>query len=112
MRLSYPNKREPCSAIPTTKSFSAPPQPGDLAQALVGKLPLAQPPSRYLPDLRKRHHVASLSIDEDSAVTSGKLPTLHRDPFDRMLVAQAIVHGLTILTPDPLVHQYAVPVDW
>ena len=37
---------------------------------------------------------------------------LHRDPFDRMLVCQALVHGLTILTPDPLITQYPVRTMW
>jgi PIN domain nuclease of toxin-antitoxin system len=41
-----------------------------------------------------------------------RLPALHRDPFDRMLVCQAIVHGLAILTPDPLVSQYPARVIW
>jgi PIN domain nuclease of toxin-antitoxin system len=40
------------------------------------------------------------------------LPTLHRDPFDRLLVAQAIVHGLTILTSDRLVTQYPALSAW
>ena len=37
---------------------------------------------------------------------------LHRDPFDRMLVCQALVHGLAILSPDPLVAQYPVRTMW
>ena len=40
------------------------------------------------------------------------LPPLHKDPFDRILVAQAIVEGLTILTRDPLIAAYSVPVVW
>lgn len=40
------------------------------------------------------------------------LPPLHKDPFDRILVAQAIVEGLTIVTQDPLIAAYAVPVTW
>jgi PIN domain nuclease of toxin-antitoxin system len=40
------------------------------------------------------------------------LPALHRDPFDRMLVAQAIVEGLTIVTRDALVAAYSVPTVW
>jgi PIN domain nuclease of toxin-antitoxin system len=51
--------------------------------------------------------MGALGIDEESALHVARLPSLHRDPFDRMLVAQAIVHGLTILTPDPLISQYA-----
>jgi PIN domain nuclease of toxin-antitoxin system len=42
----------------------------------------------------------------------GKLPPVHNDPFDRMLVCQAIVHGLTILTPDRHIARYPVPVIW
>ena len=41
-----------------------------------------------------------------------RLPAIHRDPFDRMLVSQAIVHGLTILTPDALVTQYPGRTTW
>ena len=47
--------------------------------------------------------VESLAIDEESALHVARLPSLHRDPFDRLLIAQALVHGLTILTPDPLI---------
>jgi PIN domain nuclease of toxin-antitoxin system len=53
-----------------------------------------------------------LSIDEESALHVSRLPSLHRDPFDRMLVAQAIVHGLAILTPDPLITPYPIRAIW
>jgi PIN domain nuclease of toxin-antitoxin system len=43
------------------------------------------------------------------AVRAASLPLLHRDPFDRMLVAQAIEHGMLLLTRDPVVQQYAAP---
>jgi PIN domain nuclease of toxin-antitoxin system len=46
------------------------------------------------------------------SLRAGKLPALHSDPFDRMLVAQAIVHGMTILTPDPEIERYTVRVFW
>lgn len=51
-----------------------------------------------------------LPISFDHAVTAGRLPPLHRDPFDRMLVAQARCEGLTIATRDPLVRRYEVDV--
>jgi PIN domain nuclease of toxin-antitoxin system len=41
-----------------------------------------------------------------------RLPLIHRDPFDRILVAQAISMGMTILTPDEAVRQYPVPTIW
>lgn len=77
-----------------------------------GRLPLPAPPDRFVPAEREAHGIASLAIDEASALHVTRLPLIHRDPFDRLLVAQAIVHGLTILTPDPLVTQYPARTDW
>ncbi|HLG89416.1 MAG TPA: type II toxin-antitoxin system VapC family toxin [Alphaproteobacteria bacterium] len=51
-----------------------------------------------------------LPITSEHAVAIGDLPPIHRDPFDRMLVAQAIVEGITLLTADPLVGRYPAPV--
>jgi len=76
------------------------------------RLPLPARPDIYVPKVRDASGIVSLDIDEESALQAGKLPGLHADPFDRMLVAQAIVHGLTILTPDPEIEQYAVRVMW
>jgi PIN domain nuclease of toxin-antitoxin system len=53
---------------------------------------------------------SELPIGSDHAVAIDGLPPLHKDPFDRILVAQAIVEGITLLTMDPLVAQYAGPV--
>jgi PIN domain nuclease of toxin-antitoxin system len=63
-----------------------------------------------VPKVREASGIVSLDIDEESALQSGRLPSLHADPVDRMLVAQAIVHGMTILKPDPEIEQYAVRV--
>jgi PIN domain nuclease of toxin-antitoxin system len=78
----------------------------------VGRLPLPERPDVFVPKIRDRSGIASLDIDEESALRAGRLPGLHSDPFDRMLVAQAIVHGLTILTPDSQIEQYGVRVLW
>jgi PIN domain nuclease of toxin-antitoxin system len=77
-----------------------------------GRLPLPVPLEQFLSTLRKRHGLGSLPVDEESALHVTKLPRLHADPFDRMLVSQAIVHGLTIVTPDPLVTQYPARTLW
>jgi PIN domain nuclease of toxin-antitoxin system len=53
---------------------------------------------------------SELLIGSDHAVALDGLPRLHKDPFDRILVAQAMVEGITLLTMDPLVAQYAGPV--
>jgi PIN domain nuclease of toxin-antitoxin system len=78
----------------------------------LGRLPLPQPPDRLVREWREAHAIAALPIDEAAALHVTRLPALHRDPFDRMLVSQAIVHGLTILTPDPLVMQYPALTTW
>ncbi len=78
----------------------------------LGRLPLPEPPERFVPAMREAHGVAPLPIDEEAALHVSKLPALHRDPFDRVLVSQAIVHGLTLLTPDPLITQYPARTLW
>lgn len=77
-----------------------------------GRLPLPQPATSFVPDQREAHGISALGIDEESALHVTRLPDLHRDPFDRMLVSQAIVHGLVLLTPDPLVTQYPARTLW
>lgn len=75
----------------------------------IGKLSLPQPPEIYLPEQRERHQISSLPLDEASVSQLGRLPSLHRDPFDRMLVCQAIEHSLTLATVDNLIRAYPVP---
>lgn len=51
-----------------------------------------------------------LPVDGQHAVAIASLPSIHRDPFDRLLVAQSIVEGITLLTSDSLVAQYPGPI--
>jgi PIN domain nuclease of toxin-antitoxin system len=74
----------------------------------LGKLPLPENPEIYLPKQRELHQIASLAFDEMSVTHLAKLPPLHRDPFDRMLICQALQHELTIATVDSLVRAYPV----
>jgi PIN domain nuclease of toxin-antitoxin system len=74
----------------------------------LGKLPLPEPPEIYLPKQRDLHQIDSLAIDERSVIQLAKLLLLHRDPFDRMLVCQALENGLTIATVDGAVRTYSV----
>ncbi len=78
----------------------------------LGRLPLPEPPDRFVREMRDAHGIAALPIDEESALHVSRLPALHSDPFDCMIVSQAIVHGLTILTPDPLITQYPGRTTW
>ena len=78
----------------------------------LGKLSLPEAPDRLVPQLRQSMGVSPLPISEAAALAVGRLPALHRDPFDRLLVAQAITHGLTILTPDEAVRAYPARTEW
>jgi PIN domain nuclease of toxin-antitoxin system len=78
----------------------------------AGRLPLPEPPDRLIPTERDLRGVTPLAFDEESALQVLRLPALHRDPFDRMLISQAIAGGLAIVTPDPLISQYPVRVIW
>jgi PIN domain nuclease of toxin-antitoxin system len=74
----------------------------------IGKLALPNPAETYLPEQRQRHRISSLVLDEASTSQLARLPSMHRDPFDRMLICQAIEHNLTILTVDNVFHSYPV----
>lgn len=52
-----------------------------------------------------------LAITSEHVVTVGGLPPFHKDPFDRLLVSQSIVEGITLLTTDPMVARYPAPVQ-
>jgi PIN domain nuclease of toxin-antitoxin system len=78
----------------------------------AGRLPLPEPPDRLIPVERRLRGVAALDFDEESAFQLVRLPLLHRDPFDRMLICQAIAGSAAIVPPDPLITQYPVRVIW
>ncbi len=78
----------------------------------LGRLPLPEPPETCVPRLRRAHAVEPLALNEESTLYLGRLPELHRDPFDRMLVCQAIVEGLVLLTPDKAITQYPIRSLW
>jgi PIN domain nuclease of toxin-antitoxin system len=76
----------------------------------LGELPLLHPPEHYLPTQRARHQITSLSLDEASVRQLAKLPSIHRDPFDRMLICQAMEHALTTVAVDSVFDRYPVLV--
>ena len=78
----------------------------------AGKLKLPEHPARFVPAMRAERGITSLAIDEEAALHASRLPSLHRDPFDRLIVSQAIVHGMTILTPDPVMARYPARTLW
>ena len=78
----------------------------------LGKLPLPSPPSRVILPLAAKHGFELLPLCTEAVFGLEDLPHLHRDPFDRLLISEARLHGLTLITPDPLIRQYDVNVCW
>lgn len=78
----------------------------------VGKLDLPDPPEKFVAEQLSRNALEVLPIHLRHALGVYNLPDHHRDPFDRLLVAQAVAEDLAILTADPLVARYPVQTIW
>ena len=77
-----------------------------------GRLSLPSHPSTLIPAVREGSGIASLSLTETDALAAEKLELFHKDPFDRMLIAQALMGGLVIVTSDGAFDPYPVRVLW
>lgn len=78
----------------------------------LGRLPLPEPPESFITSRIERSGVVTLAIEHAHAFHVASLPMLHRDPFDRMLIAQAQVEGLRIMTSDERFAPYDVEIEW
>lgn len=78
----------------------------------LGQLELPADPSEFIPEQRERHGIAPLALNEGAALVSARLPDIHPDPFDRMLICQALEGGYTLITPDHAFRRYPVRVLW
>ena len=76
------------------------------------QLPLPDPPGRYVNRQREQLEIEPLAFDEACAAHDALLPPHHADPFDRGLVSQAILRGMTLVTPDEDIARYPAPVLW
>src|SRR2546423_14854086 len=79
-----------------------------LVKYQLGRLNLPPPADRYLQERQEQHRIVSLALETAAVAQVLKLPPLHRDPFDRMLVCQAIHHGLVLATVDDQLEKYQV----
>ena len=77
----------------------------------LGKLATAKSPIEYLEAYQKQG-AKLLSVTPEHVMATELLPLHHRDPFDRMLIAQAKLEGLTVVTVDDQFSQYEVPTVW
>nr|WP_242523262.1 type II toxin-antitoxin system VapC family toxin [Thiocystis minor] len=78
----------------------------------LGKLPLPESADVFVQQQCQGHLIETLPLEAKAVFHLSRLPDHHRDPFDRMLICQAIEHGLTILTADKLIIQYPVSTIW
>ncbi len=76
----------------------------------LGRLALPQPPATYVPQRMGSSGVTTLAVEQRHALHVATLPSLHRDPFDRLLVAQAQLESIPIVTGDPNIGRYDVSV--
>ena len=73
----------------------------------IGKLPLPEPIDSYISTRIVQLDMRSLEITAGHALRAAALPLHHRDPFDRMLIAQAQMEGMTLVSADPIFKQYS-----
>jgi PIN domain nuclease of toxin-antitoxin system len=78
----------------------------------LGKLSLPAPPAKYVPEQIAKTGVTPLPVEHSHALRVASLPSHHRDPFDRLLIAQAEGEGATLLTADRQFAPYGIPIEW
>lgn len=79
----------------------------------LGKLSLPSPPDEYIPSRLAEMRHRTLPIELPHALALAGLPDHHKDPFDRILMAQAISEGIALMTADPAIREYSgVPLLW
>lgn len=83
-----------------------------LIKVRIGKLPLPDPAGDYLLRQMSSNGVDVLSIKLEHVLEIEKLPLHHRDPFDRVLIAQSLAEGWPIITSDPMFKKYPIRVIW
>ena len=83
-----------------------------LIKVQLGKLHLPRPAGPFVIRKLAENRIETLPIDLDHLFAFEGLPMHHRDPFDRMLIAQALEENLPIVTADPLFARYPVKVIW
>ncbi len=104
-------KHEQLVADPSTTRLLSSASSWEIAiKYALGKLPLPTPPAEYVPEAMRRLVVEGLPVEHAHALAVAGLPAHHRDPFDRLLVAQAQQERLAILSADPALDAYDVEV--
>lgn len=72
----------------------------------IGKLDFPSSPESYLPKQRREHLIKTLTVDEKTITQLIQLPLLHRDPFDRLIMSQALQYDLFLMSEDKAILAY------
>jgi len=83
-----------------------------LIKVKAGKLPLPRPTGPYLIGELRKNRIEVLPIKLGHVLRTETIPVHHRDPFDRILIAQSLEENLPLVTSDPLFKRYGVQVVW
>lgn len=78
----------------------------------IGKLPLPEPPGTYVPSRMATLGIHALPIEHVHALRVAELPMHHRDPFDRLIIAQSQIERLPVITADRMFREYDVTIVW
>jgi PIN domain nuclease of toxin-antitoxin system len=81
-------------------------------KVVSGKLRLSEPTFSWFAGLTEKYSLREIALDARTACNAAALPPLHRDPFDRVLVALAQAQALTLLTSDENIRKYGVKTVW
>ena len=81
-------------------------------KAAIGKLTLRKPLRQLINDQIQQNGLGILPVTLDHTLRLDSLPSHHKDPFDRMLVAQALTESWQLITHDPMLGKYPIQVVW
>jgi PIN domain nuclease of toxin-antitoxin system len=83
-----------------------------VVKTVLGRVEITDPLERFIPEQLERNAMRPLPIGIQHTLAVATLPPVHRDPFDRMLVAQATVEHMTLVSGDRMLRRYPVTVEW
>jgi len=78
----------------------------------LGRLLLSEAPSAFIAAALASHNISILPVSMAHGIRAGELPLHHKDPFDRLLIAQSGIEGLTLTSPDSVFAAYDVEMLW
>jgi PIN domain nuclease of toxin-antitoxin system len=78
----------------------------------LGKLELSEKPGQYVPTWLRNWNIQAFDITHRHALAVGELPMHHQDPFDRVLIVQARMEQMSLLTADRMIEKYQVETFW